>query len=63
MTTQLRQPAAGALCLFVASLVSSLAAGQDPLLTDPDKRWIQDDIGAGYARAKATGKPLLVAFR
>jgi len=33
----------------------SLASAQDG--------WIQEDIKAGYARARATGKPLLVAFR
>jgi len=26
-------------------------------------RWIYDDIGAGYAEAKKTGKPMLVVFR
>ena len=25
--------------------------------------WIYDDIDAGFAEAKRTGKPLLVAFR
>ena len=25
--------------------------------------WIHDDIDKGYAEARATGKPLLVAFR
>jgi len=28
-----------------------------------DDGWIEEDIKAGYARAKATGKPLLVSFR
>ena len=40
-----------AVLLALASLAS---AGDD---------WIQDDIEKGYAEAKATGKPLLVAFR
>ena len=25
--------------------------------------WIYEDIDAGYAKAKSTGKPLLVSFR
>lgn len=25
--------------------------------------WIYDDVDAGFAKAKATGKPLLVSFR
>jgi hypothetical protein len=25
--------------------------------------WIYDDIGAGFAKAKETGRPLLVVFR
>jgi len=40
----------------ILMLLGSVAAAQDP-------GWIQEDIKAGYARAKATGKPLLVAFR
>ena len=36
------------------ALASLASAGDD---------WIQDDIKKGYAQAKATGKPLLVAFR
>jgi hypothetical protein len=31
--------------------------------TDVGDHWIYDDLGAGFARARATGKPLLVLFR
>jgi hypothetical protein len=27
------------------------------------EHWIYDDIAAGFAEARASGKPLLVAFR
>ncbi len=30
---------------------------------DVPASWIYDDIDAGFAEAKRTGKPLLVAFR
>jgi hypothetical protein len=31
--------------------------------TNVAEHWIYDDITAGFAEAKATGKPLLVTFR
>lgn len=31
--------------------------------TDLAAGWIYDDLAAGFAQAKSTGKPLLVAFR
>ncbi len=31
--------------------------------TNVADHWIYDDIAAGFAEAKATGKPLLVTFR
>ena len=64
MTTKLKHPVTGALCLFLAWGTFTLAEGDDLLPGGTlKKRWIQDDIGAAYARAQATGKPLLVAFR
>ncbi len=31
--------------------------------TDLVGKWVYDDIGAGYAEAKKSGKPMLVVFR
>jgi hypothetical protein len=31
--------------------------------TDVHASWIYNDVGAGFAEAKKTGKPLLVVFR
>ena len=31
--------------------------------TEIDASWIYNDLGAGFAEAKKTGKPLLVVFR
>ena len=57
---------AGAACL--ALLWAGTTVAQDggfgnPEVTDPRAKWIHEDIEAGYEQAKATGKPLLVAFR
>jgi hypothetical protein len=30
---------------------------------DPDQLWIYNDLEKGFAEAKKSGKPLLVAFR
>ena len=30
---------------------------------DPEPRWIVDDVNAGFAMAKKTGKPLMIVFR
>ena len=49
------------LCLSLICCATALA--QDAGELDRAADWIQDDIEAGYAKAKATGKPLLVAFR
>jgi len=47
--------------LFVASV---FAEDEDPFKTDHvGDGWIHEDIQAGYKQAKATGKPLLVAFK
>ena len=60
------KPAAWALglglCLSVLGAAATLAQDDAPLGGDPGE-WIHEDIEAGYAQAKATGKPLLVAFR
>ena len=55
------------LCCFV---LSSVARAQDyeklkTALGDVHLAdgWIYEDIAAGYAEAKKTGKPLLVSFR
>lgn len=31
--------------------------------TDLEGDWIYDDVAAGFAQARATGKPLLIVFR
>ncbi len=59
--------------ISLLSLVScTLASGQDEAARllkkalGDDKiagNWIYEDIEAGYARARKTGKPLLVSFR
>ena len=36
---------------------------KEELGDDVEPTWIYDDVEAGYAKAKETGKPLLVAFR
>lgn len=63
-------------CWTIAALLSLLGVGslfaflaRDPLglrqgLKDRAADfWIYDDLEAGYARARQTGKPLLVSFR
>ncbi len=57
---------AGALAAGLALAVTTVPSpAQDhagnPL--DVDEAWIVEDLEAGYALAKETGKPLLVAFR
>ena len=50
------------LSLFFAAVL--LADGKDPFEEDSvGEGWIHEDIEAGYKQARATGKPLLVAFR
>ncbi len=57
---------------FVALGVAAAAAGfqddKEKLRTalkdsEPTKEWIYDDLGAGFAEAKKTGKPLMIVFR
>lgn len=52
--------------LFLCCAVA-FADDTPPLMTDLDdfvaEGWIYDDIEAGYAKAKETGKPLLIVFR
>ncbi len=31
--------------------------------TEPTRDWIYDDLGAGFAAAKKSGRPLMVVFR
>lgn len=33
------------------------------LKDDCDKSWVYDDLPAGFAQAKKTGKPLMIVFR
>ena len=47
----------------VAALGTAVALAQDVPMPDDGPGWIYEDIEAGYAKAKETGKPLLVAFR
>ena len=48
----------------------SLLCVQDPkeklkqaLKDDCSSSWIYDDVAAGFARAKKSGKPLMIVFR
>ncbi|MHC4955212.1 MAG: hypothetical protein ACYTGZ_15265 [Planctomycetota bacterium] len=67
MTSPRRHPrrwTAAALCLAFLWCAASWA--DDELASEWEaapESWIQEDIEAGFAKAKATGKPLLVAFR
>lgn len=54
----------------VALSLLSLLCVQDPkeklrqsLQDDCDRSWIYDDVGAGFAQAKKSGKPLMIVFR
>lgn len=53
----------------IACLLLSLAPQDKTALKESMKdvdvpaAWIYDDVDAGFAEAKKTGKPLLVAFR
>ena len=56
--------------LLLAGACAATAAGQskDALRTKlkdtaPRGDWVYDDLDAGFARATATGKPLLVVLR
>ncbi len=54
---------------LLACTAATLLAGDDAALKDALEDhllvgdWIYDDVDAGYAEAKKTGKPLLVSFR
>ena len=54
--------------LLVACLGASQDASKESLKTalkdaDLPASWIYDDLNAGFAQAKASGKPMLVVFR
>jgi hypothetical protein len=55
--------------ITLACLMLSLAPQDKEALkasmkdVDVPASWIYDDVDAGFAEAKKTGKPLLVAFR
>ncbi len=58
------------LAVALAAALAGPAAGQtkDDLRTKlkdtaPAGDWVYDDLDAGFAKAKATGKPLLVVVR
>ena len=53
------------LVLIVCIAMAAMAAEDEAAPAGPtgDAEWIHEDIEAGYARARETGKPLLVAFR
>jgi hypothetical protein len=51
-------------CLLLAAVPQDKDALKASLKeVDIPASWIYDDIDAGFAEAKKTGKPLLVAFR
>jgi hypothetical protein len=64
----MRSPALFA-ALFVLGAAAVVLAKNTPPLKEAledhlvSSAWIYDDIDAGYAEAKKTGKPLLVTFR
>jgi hypothetical protein len=56
--------------LTAGLLVAATVAAQGPsplqkLIKDEEvhRAWVYNDLGAGFAEAKKTGKPLLVVFR
>ena len=55
--------------VMVSALFTGVARGEDNPTkktlkdVDADEKWIYDDMPAGYAEAKKTGKPLLVVVR
>ena len=57
------------LALLLTAVSLSALCAQDSLLqkslkdVDVQGAWIYNDLPAGYAEAKKTGKPLLVVFR
>lgn len=58
------------LCTLLALGAITLAAPtrQEQVLNDlktvgEDESWVYDDIAAGFAEAKRTGKPVLLVFR
>lgn len=57
-------------CVAFACLIGALSAAQDPQKTKSTLKdidlvgsWIYNDLNAGFAEAKKTGKPMLVVFR
>lgn len=51
-------------CLLLAAAPQDKEALKTSMKdVDIPASWIYDDIDAGFAEAKRTGKPLLVAFR
>ena len=58
--------------ITVLAVLAAAWGGQDPAKlklkealkdTEVSDGWIYDDLGAGYAEAKKSGKPMLVVFR
>ncbi len=55
-----------ALLACVGATVALFCASGLPLAQSPKEKpdpWILDDVNAGFAAAKKTGKPLLIVFR
>jgi len=50
-----------ALATVALFFASGLPLAQSP--KDKPNPWIVDDVNAGFATAKKTGKPLLIVFR
>ena len=55
-----------ALLACVGAMVALVCGSALPLAQPPKEKpnpWIVDDVNAGFATAKKTGKPLLIVFR
>ncbi len=57
-------------CGLILATAAAAAALQDKAQlraalkdTEPTADWIYDDLGAGFAAAKKSGRPLMVVFR
>lgn len=60
--------ATGGCVLLVCVAAAAFQDDKEKLRTalkdvEPTKEWVYDDLGAGFADAKKSGKPLMIVFR